>query len=76
VLPPACRHAIAATEGANSLGLPCILLPTPDILLFEPSGQFHLPLPAIVRPLTFFAQGVTVSQLGLLSTDGFVVSAL
>lgn len=54
---------------------PCILLPQPDIVLFVPSGRFNLPLPASVRPMTFFAQGVTLTPSGLRVTDGYAVTA-
>ncbi|MCU0862796.1 MAG: hypothetical protein MUC36_03300 [Planctomycetes bacterium] len=55
--------------------LPCILLPTPDIVIFEPSGIRNVPLPASLRPLTFFVQGVTLAAPAWLTTDGSVVTA-
>lgn len=66
------QPVLLSTNGS----LPCILLPTPDILIFEPSGLRNLPLPPSVRPVTFFAQGVILSQTGLRTTDGFLVDAL
>lgn len=60
----------------STLGsVPCILLPVPDILILEPSGIHNVPLPASVRPVTFFAQGVILSPLGLPTTDGYMVTA-
>lgn len=57
-------------------GLPCVLLPAPDIVLFEPTGLRSVPLPAAVRPVTFFAQGVTlVSAGGFAVSDGFAITA-
>lgn len=56
--------------------MPCLLLPRPDVVLFEPTGRLDLPLPPSVRPVTFFAQGVTLSSvIGLVVTDGFLVTA-
>jgi hypothetical protein len=54
-------------------GVPCILLPSPDIVLFTPGVD--VPLPASLRPLTFFAQGVMWTPNGLLTTEGFAVTA-
>lgn len=56
-------------------GNPCILLPTPDVVFFEPTGQALLPLPASVRPVQFFVQGVTLTPIGLAVTDGVHVQA-
>lgn len=55
--------------------IPCILLPTPDVVFFEPTGQALLPLPVSVWPLQFFVQGVTLTPLGLAVTDGVLVQA-
>jgi hypothetical protein len=54
--------------------LPCLLLPTPDVVIFAPGGM-NLALPASVRPVSFFAQGVTLTQSGLRVTDGYAVTA-
>jgi hypothetical protein len=58
-----------------SSGLPCWLLPTPQIVLYEPSGGLTVPLPAALRPLTFFAQAVGLADGGLIVGDGCVVAA-
>ncbi|MFT4512836.1 MAG: hypothetical protein ACI89X_001931 [Planctomycetota bacterium] len=65
------QPALLSMNGAA----PCILLPTPDVVLFVPSGLLNIPLPASVRPVTFFAQGVTLTPSGLRATDGFAVTA-
>lgn len=63
-------------------GLPCLLVPSPDIVLWEPSGLLHVPLPASVRPLTFHAQTVVLTPSypatpsALVVTDGWTVTAL
>jgi hypothetical protein len=55
---------------------PCLLLPTPDLLVFLPVGQaFTLLLPAAVRPITFWTQAVVLDPMGLQTTNGFQVSA-
>ena len=54
---------------------PFTLLPRPDVVLFVPSGMLDLPLPASVRPATFYAQGVTLTTAGLRVTDGYAVTA-
>lgn len=64
-----------------SVPLPCLLLPAPDILMAVwsttlPPGAYVLPLPASVRPVTFWAQAVSVSPLGLPVTDAWRVDAL
>jgi len=56
-------------------GTACLLLPAPDILLWNPAGQHHVALPAAVRPVTFHVQGVAVTASGLLPTDAFRVAA-
>lgn len=63
----------AALLSMNGL-LPCILLPATDVVL-PVTSLFHLPLPASVRPLTLFAQGVTLTPSGLQTTEGYVVQA-
>lgn len=56
--------------------LPCLLLPRADILVPMPgTNQFALPLPAALRPVTFWLQGVRVAPAGLLTTDAFRVDA-
>jgi hypothetical protein len=58
--------------GLNA-GLPCLLLPSPDVLVVQP--VVSLPLPASVRPVTLYVQGVSVTTQGLLTTDGYQVTA-
>jgi hypothetical protein len=54
----------------------CPLLPRPDALVPLFAGQlFTLALPAAVRPVTLWAQGVTISSGPLLPTGGFWLSA-
>ncbi len=60
--------------GANA-AVPCILLPSPDVLLIPPNGQFALPLPASVRPVTFHVQCAGLFPQGLLVSDGVSVTA-
>ena len=55
--------------------LPCILVPAPHLVMFEPSGLLNVPLPAALRPLTFYAQGVTLSGSGLIPTEGYAITA-
>lgn len=55
--------------------LPCVLLPSPDVVVLPPSYSFHLPLPASVRPATLFVQGVKLLPQGLATTDGYSVMA-
>jgi hypothetical protein len=57
-------------------GVPCILVPSPDIVLFEPWGPLNVPLPASLRPLTFYAQGVELSSTSsLIPTEGYAITA-
>jgi hypothetical protein len=43
----------------SSGGLPCLLFPTPDVLVFLPSSTTHtLAIPQAVRPFEFWLQGV------------------
>lgn len=47
----------------------CLLLPSPDVLLVLPNALLvDLPLPAAVRPVGFWAQGVVLSSLGYFTT--------
>jgi hypothetical protein len=57
--------------------MPCLLLPAPDLLVLLPPSPptFLLPLPAALRPVAFFTQAVALDQLGLLTTNGFFVTA-
>ncbi|HZN42041.1 MAG TPA: hypothetical protein VFD82_24790 [Planctomycetota bacterium] len=58
-----------------SLPTPCLLLPTPDLLVVPGLSPFFLPLPPAVRPVTVWVQGVAVTPTGLATTDGFTVIA-
>lgn len=60
--------------GTSAIG-PCILLPTPDVVFFDPAGQVPVALPPSVRPLQFYVQGVTLTAVGLQVTDGVRVTA-
>ncbi|MBL8734120.1 MAG: hypothetical protein JNN13_17230, partial [Planctomycetes bacterium] len=54
---------------------PCFLLPTPDFVLFEPSGFVDIALPAAARPLTFYAQSVLLEGGSLVVGDGYTINA-
>ena len=58
--------------------VPCLLLPSPDLVLLMPPSGFDLPIPPAVRPLNLYVQGVELglatSQLSTL--QGFLVQAL
>jgi hypothetical protein len=56
-------------------GLPCLLLPSPDVLVVIPANGYDLPIPAPVRPLVFFAQAVWIDVQGLATTPGYRASA-
>ncbi|HEX5050658.1 MAG TPA: hypothetical protein VFZ65_02695 [Planctomycetota bacterium] len=57
-------------------GFPCLLLPSPDLLVLTGFAQgFELALPAAVRPLTLWVQGVVVAPAGLGTTTGYSVTA-
>lgn len=56
-------------------GLTCVLIPTPDIVLWQPSNVLHIPLPAAARPLAFDVQGVAVTATGLAVSNGYRVAA-
>jgi hypothetical protein len=62
------------------LGQTCLLVPSPDVLLLAPTSMFVgvvVPLPAAVRPATFYVQAIGLSPtLGLATGDGFTVVAL
>jgi hypothetical protein len=56
---------------------PCLLVPSPDILLVPPPGAtwLHVPLPAALRPVQFWVQAVEVVAPDLWTTDAYAVSA-
>ena len=56
-------------------GLPCLLLPSPDVLVVIPANGFDLPIPAAARPIDFYAQAVWFDFQGLPTTTGYRVSA-
>lgn len=58
-------------------GLPCILLPRPDLLIPLPPWAYveHVSIPPAVRPLQLFAQAARFSSAGILLTDGMLVQA-
>jgi hypothetical protein len=58
-------------------GLPCLVVPSPDLLLLSTAqGQaVPVPLPLAVRPLQFHVQAVVLAPWGLTTTDAFLVSA-
>src|SRR5690606_33267706 len=63
-------HAQPQLLAMNGL-LPCVLLPRPDVVIYVPNGSLQLALPAAIRPASFYAQGVTLTQFGLRVTDGY-----
>ena len=52
----------------------CLLLPTPDVLSWQPTGQLRLPLPPALRPLTLHVQAVMIGPMFALS-DGYRIYA-
>lgn len=52
----------------------CLLLPTPDVLLWASPGYLRLPLPPALRPATLYLQAVFVGPVFSLS-DGFRIEA-
>lgn len=60
----------------SSTLLPCLLLPSPDLVLFLPPAQaLDLPIPAAVRPVLLWTQGVVLDPTGLQTTNGSYVTA-
>jgi hypothetical protein len=60
--------------------LPCVLWPSPDILVPMPNlgsgpSQFVVPLPPVLRPITFHAQAVRVTASGLQTTNALRVDS-
>ena len=56
-------------------GLPCLLVPQVDVSLAF-SGAMNLPIPASVRPLTFYAQSAGLLLGELVVSDAYQVRAL
>jgi len=52
----------------------CLLLPTPDVLLWDPFGRLRLPLPPALRPATLYLQAVFIGSV-FATSDGFVIHA-
>ena len=46
----------------NPAPVACLLLPSPDLIVFVPAAGFDLPVPASVRPISIFAQAAIISQ--------------
>ena len=59
-----------------SVTLPCLLLPTPDLVVVLPPGGLLLPLPPAVRPVTLWAQGVLIDAAGLGTSNGFFLRTI
>lgn len=55
--------------------VPCLLMPSPDILSFTAGGGIHVPLPAALRPVTFWLQAVMMSGPDLVTTDAYRIDA-
>ncbi|MFN3242498.1 MAG: hypothetical protein ACE37K_13425 [Planctomycetota bacterium] len=52
---------------------PCLLVPSPDLVVLIPPNGHLLGLPAAVRPITVYVQGVVLLPTGLGTSNGFVV---
>lgn len=53
----------------------CLFLPSPDVVVVLPTlGSLVVPLPAAVRPITFWVQGVDLAAIG--TTNAYRCSAL
>lgn len=53
----------------------CILLPSPDIVLWVPTGWQHVPLPAALRPLELHVQAVIPGLSGFGTSDAYAIYA-
>lgn len=61
----------------TSFGIPCLLLPAPDVVVAFPStATSTIVVPAVLRPLIFFAQGVALGGNGLVTGSVFAARAL
>lgn len=54
----------------------CLLMPSPDIVLWQPSGVLSLDLPAALRPSMFHVQAVSVTANGFATTDAYQIQAI
>lgn len=60
----------------STAAAPCLLLPSPDVLLFEPFGvSLILPIPAAARPFTFWTQAVVPLGASLGTSAAYRVNA-
>ena len=57
----------------SQTGLPCVLMPRPDVVLF--GSAINLPIPQSVRPITIYAQAVGLEQGELIASDAYSVIA-
>lgn len=55
---------------------PCILVPTPDVMILSTWQGFTVPLPPAVRPVTFWTQAVALEPEGLTTTPASRIDAL
>lgn len=53
----------------------CLLYPQPDVLLWEPSGHVHIPLPPALRPQVFHVQVVHFAPVGIVASDAYQITA-
>lgn len=61
----------------GGVSLPCLLLPTPDLLVFLPPTAIQvLALPPAVRPVLFRAQSVQLLPTGFGTSTAYQVTAL
>jgi hypothetical protein len=58
--------------------VPCLLLPSPDLVLLLPPTGFDLPIPPSVRPINLYVQGVglELNTAQLSTLQGYLVQAL
>jgi hypothetical protein len=55
---------------------PCLLLPSPDLLvLLPPAAPFLLPIPPAARPIAIHAQAVLLTPFGFETTNANLVLA-
>jgi len=54
---------------------PCLIVPSPDILLWEPSGTLHVALPPEVRPGQLHLQVAFLTPTGVGASDGYQLLA-
>lgn len=61
----------------STVGLPCILMPAPEVLVLGQPGGIDLPIPPAVRPFSFHAQAVALSAFTfqLMFSDSYYVLA-